>query len=311
MKCRSENTNVLRRAHCVLRDLLALPKGTPFGGRTAQHARRKAFTLVESMASVTLLAFIGISVWVVLEQCTASAANSIQRMRAFEIARENMEKILGLDSVQETTEYGTSEKFPDIRWQTTIESFYEPATSQMWVRAVCSAEYTDTSGEPQNVELTNWLTKLSNAQMTQLAQKSDLQKQQLAKHIIATEELAAEFAGVNVETIRQWVKNGMPMTEAGEYLDSWLDLYLRTEGNPTEEDMQSTLTEHPELSITKPKKATADKATTPISDSQKPVESRPQAQPAVDSSNAEQTAPDDNNMDPELKKQIDDLLRGS
>ncbi len=295
--------NVLRRAYCVLRD--------SFARRTAQDARRKAFTLVESMASVTLLAFIGISVWVVLERCTASAANSVQRMRAFEIARENMEKILGLDSVQEMTEYGTSEKFPDIRWQTTIESFYEPATSQMWVRAVCSAEYTDTSGEPQNVELTNWLTKLSNAQMTQLAQKSELQKQQIAKHIITTEELAAEFAGVTVETIRQWVKNGMPMTDAGEYLKPWLDLYLQTDGNPTEEDMQSTLTEYPELSITRPKKATADKATTPTPDSQKPEEPGSQAQPDADSPDTKQTAPDDSNMDPELKKQIDDLLRGS
>ncbi|MGD0551817.1 MAG: hypothetical protein ABSB25_04115 [Sedimentisphaerales bacterium] len=299
MTCHSENTNVLRCAYCVLRDL--------FERHTTQHARRKAFTLAESMAAVTLLAFIGISVWVVLERCTASAANSIQRMRAFEIARENMEKILGLDSVQETTEYGTSEKFPDIRWQTTIESFYESATSHMWVRAVCSAEYTDTSGEPQNVELTNWLTKLSDAQMAQLTQKSALQKQQIAKHIIATEKLAAEFAGVTVETIKQWVKNGMPMTDAGEYLDSWLDLYLRTDGNPTEEDKQSTLTEYPELSITRPKKATADKTTTP--DSQKPGEPGSQAQPGTNSSGTEPTAPDD--TDPKTKKQIDDLLRGS
>jgi hypothetical protein len=296
MKCHSENTNVLRYL---------------FAQRMTQHARRKAFTLVESMAAVTLLAFIGISVWVVMERCTASAADSVQRMRAFEIAHENMEKILGLDSVQESTEYGTSEKFPDIRWQTTIESFYEPLASHMWVRAVCSAEYTDTSGAPQNVELTNWLTKLSDTQMKQVTEKSEQQKQQLAKYIIATEDLAAEFAGVTVETIRQWVKNGMPMTEAGEYLKPWLDLYLQTDGNPTDEDMQSTLTEYPELSITRPKKATADKTTTPIS--QKPAEpgSQSQAQPDTDSSNAEQTAPDDNNMDPELKKQIDDLLRGS
>ena len=302
MNCRSENTNVLRRAYCVLRDL--------FTQRTTQHARRKAFTLVESMASITLLAFIGVSVWVVLERCTTSAADSVQRMRAFEIARENMEKILGLDSVQEMTEYGTSEKFPDIRWQTTIESFYEPATSNMWVRAVCSAEYTNTSGESQNVELTNWLTKLSNEQMKQLEAKSALQKQQIAKHIIATEDLAAEFAGVTVETIRRWVKNGMPMTDAGEYLKPWLDLYLQTKGNPTEEDKQSTLTEYPELSITKPKKATTDKATIPTPDSQKAGESESQAQPGVDSPDAEQTAPD-SNIDPELKKQIDDLLRGS
>ena len=269
--------------------------------------KHRAFTLAESMAAVTLLAFIGISVWVVLERCTASAADATQRMRAFEIARENMEKILGLDSVQETTEYGTSEKFPDIRWQTTIESFYESATSQMWVRAVCSAEYTDTTGEPKNVELTNWLTRLSNTQMKQLAEKSELQKQQIAKHIISTEELAAEFAGVTVETIKQWVKNGMPMTEAGEYLKPWLDLYLRTDGNPTEEDKQSTLTEYPELSITKPKKATSDKTTTP--DSQKSGVPGSQAQPGTNSPGTEPTAPDD--TDPKMKKQIDALLRGS
>jgi type II secretory pathway pseudopilin PulG len=316
MKCRSENTNVLRLAYRVSRDLFALPKGAPFGGRTAQHARRKAFTLVESMAAVTLLAFIGISVWIVLERCTASAADSVQRMRAFEIAHENMEKILGSDSVQETTEYGTSEKFPDIRWQTTIESFYEPLASHMWVRAVCSAEYTDTSGETQNVELINWLTKLSDEQMRQVTAKSELQKQQLAKYIIATEDLAAEFAGVTVETIRQWVKNGMPITDANEYLKPWLDLYLQTEGNPTEEDMQNTLTEYPELSITRPKKATADKTTTSALQkpeepgSQKPGEPGSQAQPGVDSSDTEQMAPD-SNIDPELKKQIEDLLRGS
>jgi hypothetical protein len=143
--------------------------------------------------------------------------------------------------------------------------------------------------------------------MTQLTQKLELQKQQIAKHIITTEDLAAEFAGVTVETIKQWVKNGMPMTEAGEYLKPWLDLYLRTDGNPTEEDRQSTLTEYPELSITRPKKATSDKTTTP--DSQKPGEPGSQAQPGTDSSDAEPTAPDD--TDPETKKQIDDLLRGS
>jgi len=287
MTCRSENRGQKTEDR---RRLLALRY-------PSSVIRHRAFTLVESMAAVTLLAFIGISVWVVLERCTASAADSIQRMRAFEIARENMENILGLASVQEKTEYGTSEKFPDIRWQTTIESFSESATSKMWVRAVCSAEYTDASGEPQNVELTNWLTQLSEAQTNQLTQKSALQKQQIAKHIIATEELAAEFAGVTAETIKQWVKNGMPMTDTGGYLKPWLDLYLRTEGNPTEEDKQNTLTEYPELSISKPNKSTTDK-TTP--DSQKPGKSGSQAQPS---------APGD--TDPEMNKHIDDLLSGS
>jgi type II secretory pathway pseudopilin PulG len=297
MSCRSENTNVLRRAYCVLRDL--------FARRTTQHARRTAFTLVESMASVALLAFIGVSVWVVLERCTASAADSTQRMRAFEIARENMEKLLGSDSVQEMTEYGISEKFQDIRWQTSVESFSEPTTSHMWARAVCSAEYTDSGGETKSVELTHWLTGLTAAQSAQLAARSEMQKKLLVKHIITTEELAAEYAGVDAKTIQQWVKNGMPMTESGEYLKPWLDLYLQTNGNPTEQDRQGILAEYPELSTTRPKKATRDGLTTP--ESQSPATPESQVQPGSDSSNPETTTPKE--LDPELQKEINEMMK--
>jgi type II secretory pathway component PulJ len=92
------------------------------------------------MAAVALLAFIGASAWVVMDRCMMSAADSTQRMHAFEIARENMEKLLGSASVTEMTEYGVSEKFPDISWQTAVETFYEPIISSIWVQAVCSAE---------------------------------------------------------------------------------------------------------------------------------------------------------------------------
>jgi hypothetical protein len=265
MNCRSEN---MWHGH----------PGRDFMG--CKSMPRRAFTLVESMASVALLAFIGASVWIVLERCTASAADSIQRMRAFEIAHENMEKLLGSDSVEEMTEYGISEKFQDIRWQTSVESFYEPLTSRMWARAVCSAEYTDSGGEAKNVELTHWLTSLTDAQLQQLMARSAAQKKLIIKHIIATEELAAEFAGVDAKTIQRWVKNGMPMTESDEYLKPWLDLYLQTNGNPTEQDRQDTLAEYPELSITRPKKAIQGGLTTP------PEE-----------------------LDPELKKAMDELMK--
>jgi hypothetical protein len=257
------------------------------------------------MASVALLAFIGVSVWLVLERCTASAADSIQRMRAFEIARENMEKLLGSDSVQEGTEYGISEKFQDIRWQTAVEGFYEPVTSHMWARAVCSAEYTDSGGETKNVELTHWLTRLTDAQSAQLTARSAMQKQLLVKYIVETEELAAEYAGVDAKTIQQWVKNGMPMTESGEYLEPWLDLYLQTDGNPTEQDRQDTLAEYPELSITRPKKATQDGLTTP--GSQSPATPESQVQPGSNSSNPETATPEE--LDPELQKKIDELMK--
>jgi hypothetical protein len=263
--------------------------------------RHRAFTLVESMASVALLAFIGASVWLVLARCTASAADSIQRMRAFEIAHENMEKILGSDSVEEKTEYGISEKFQDIRWQTSVEGFYGPSASRMWARAVCSAEYTDSGGETKNVELTHWLTSLTAAQSAQLAARSEMQKKLLVKHIITTEELAAEYAGVDAKTIQQWVKNGMPMTESGEYLKPWLDLYLQTDGNPTEQDMQDTLAEYSELSATRPKKATQGGLTTP--GSQSPETSESQAQPGSDSSNPETATPE------ELQKEINEMMK--
>jgi hypothetical protein len=252
------------------------------------------------MAAITLLAFICVSVWLVLERCMAAAVNSTQRMRAFEIARDNMEKLLGADSVQETTEYGTSEKFPDIRWQTTVESFSEPITSHMWVRGVCSAEYTDSAGTPQNVELTNWLTNLSESQAQQLMERSEQQKKVLAKYTIQTEELAAEFAGVNTQTIRQWVKNGMPMTQDREYLKPWLDLYLQTNGNPTDQERQETLARYPELSATRPTKSA--QATAPESKS-------PETPVTQNQAGSETESPEE--IDPELQKEIDKLMKES
>jgi hypothetical protein len=89
-------------------------------------------------------------------------------MQAFEVARDNMEALLSKDSVEETTEYGSSDKYPQVQWETTIEAFYEPAEEQIWVKAVCSAEYADTAGQPQTVELTHWLTALTKDQLIQM-----------------------------------------------------------------------------------------------------------------------------------------------
>lgn len=231
-----------------------------------QDTRQAGFTLMEGMAAVALLAFIGATAWVVMQRCMMSAADSAQRMRAFEIARENMEKLLGSASVTESTEYGVSEKFPDVRWQTTVETFYQPITSGMWVRAVCSAEYSDSSGENKTVELTHWLTELTKEQVQELMRRIELKKQMLAEHIIETEYLAAEYAGVSVETIRQWVQNGMPVTENGEYLKPWLDLYLETNGSPTEEEKQTVISEYPELPAVAQGQTSTDQQAEPASE---------------------------------------------
>jgi hypothetical protein len=93
------------------------------------------------------------------------------KMQAFEIIRENMEQILAKPSVSDMLEYGESEINPDITWETVIESFYEPITNKLWIRAVCSAEFPDPNGQPQKIELTQWLTGLSEKQIMQILEQ--------------------------------------------------------------------------------------------------------------------------------------------
>ena len=125
-----------------------------FKKKTQSGTRRiRGFSLVEIMGALTILAMTSSSVLVVIHRNAAAAADLTIRMRAFEIARENMEKLLATNSVSETTEYGVSEIYPDIQWQTTVEAFSETESAKTWIRAICSAEYTDVNGELQIVEL--------------------------------------------------------------------------------------------------------------------------------------------------------------
>ena len=209
-------------------------QNTKYKIRNTSH--RGAFSLIEVVTAVGILALISSSVLVVVDRCMTSAVDSTLRMQAFEVARENMETLLSRDSVEEMVEYGYSERYPEIQWQTTVESFYEPLTSRMWVQAVCLAEYTDSAGDAQKVELTHWLTDLTKEQVLQLIEEQLREKDQLADQIIESAEEAAAYAGVDVETIEQWVENGMLKTSDGFFLKGQLDLYERTDGNPTVED---------------------------------------------------------------------------
>jgi type II secretory pathway component PulJ len=262
------------------------------------------FTLVEGMAAVTLLAFIGAGVWLVVERCSLSATDSTQRMRAFETARDNMEKLLVASSVEESTEYGTSEKFPDIRWQTTVETFYQPVDARMWVRAVASADYTDSAGQTQTISLTRWLTELSDEQVKQLAERKALLEKLLEKHLIDTDELAAQYAGVTVDTVRAWVKNGMPTFER-TYIKPWLDLYLQTNGQPTDLDKQRLIAKYPELATTVSTKNQPDQQT----ESETDTESETATEAATETETGEDSVKLPDNLDPAIRKQLEYLLK--
>jgi excisionase family DNA binding protein len=202
------------------------------------------------MAALAILALVSTSVLVVINRCMASTANSALRMQAFKIARENMEQLLVLGSVGEKVEYGSSEENPDIQWQTTVETFYEPLTSRMWVRAACSAEYTDTAGEVQTVELTHWLTSLTKKQVLKVLKDRKKEQERLAEfdQLINTVQEAAEYAGVDEETVEEWAESGdMPVTERGDYVKIYLDLYKEHDGDPPPEARMEADEDYAEL----------------------------------------------------------------
>ncbi|MBN1796433.1 MAG: type II secretion system protein [Sedimentisphaerales bacterium] len=135
--------------------------------------KKNGFTLIESMAAVLILGIIVSSVIVVFIRCSSGSLDSMRKMQVFEVARENMENTLAEDTVSEKSEYGFSEKYPDIEWATKIQTFYEPVHKKMWVKAVCSAQYEDSKGEIRTVEFSHWLTKLSDNQVKQVLKARD------------------------------------------------------------------------------------------------------------------------------------------
>ena len=146
------------------------------------------FTLAEVMSALIILALLSSTLLVVINRCMKAAADSELELKAFEVARENLEQLLVQDSVSEGVDYGVSEIYPDIEWSRKVETFYEPVTDRMWVLGTCRADYLDTSDEEQYVELTHWLTDLSKDDIKQLMAER-LRMEQLEEEEEQEEEL--------------------------------------------------------------------------------------------------------------------------
>ncbi len=195
----------------------------------------RGFTLLEVLTALAILGLVSSSVLLVVDRCVSSAADSALRMEAFELARENLEQVLVRDSVAETVDYGRSERYADVTWQTVVEAFPEPDEGQMWIRAVCSAEYTDSKGERRKVELVHWIAALTDQQASQIMDDEDMERLE-AEQAIATAEEAAKYAGVDAETIAQWVENGLVTAEDGRFIKYNIDLFMKSQGNPSAEE---------------------------------------------------------------------------
>lgn len=206
------------------------------------------FTLIEVMAALMILGIICSGVWVVIERCMAASADSAVRMAAFEVVRENMEKVLASDSVKENVEYGTCDKYPDISWETLVEAFSEPIAGKMWVRAVCSAEYVDILGQVQTVKLEHWLTDLTEQQVAQINKNKETEEAEFVDQVLETVEQAAEYAGVDVNTIANWVENGLVKTEDDSFIKHNLDVFVSSDGKPSTVDKAKQVKSITELS---------------------------------------------------------------
>lgn len=143
------------------------------------HRQWRAFTLVEVAVAIVVIALVVGTATVILDNLVGAMLDIRLQTDAFETVRQNMETLLSLPRVQDTVEYGVSEIYPEIQWQTVIEPFYEPITNAMWLRAICSAGYTDSKGQYQEVELEHWLTNLPGNVVRQILQQQRAEEEYL------------------------------------------------------------------------------------------------------------------------------------
>jgi hypothetical protein len=203
---------------------------------------------MEVVTALLILAFVSSSVLIVINRSVMAAADSAFQMDAFRVARENMELLLASSNLSETVEYGVSESNPNIRWTTVIETFTEPIMGQLWARAVCSADYIDSLGETQTVELVQWLGPLTDQQASELPGGDGVDLDELAvEQLLDYVESAAQYAGVEPDMIEQWLSEGLVTTDEGEFIKYNLDIFSRNDGAPTDEQKAEQVSSIEEL----------------------------------------------------------------
>lgn len=195
------------------------------------------FTLLEVISALGILSIITSSAMVIMSRNRQSAYDLTMRLRALEVARENMEQMLVLNTIEEQTDFGISEKYPAIEWESTIETFYAPLEGQTWARALSIARYKNMQDEDQEIELEHWLCRVTEADMEALGQLEGSET-----GLLESIQEAADFAGVDPDQVRAWLENGMVQTEEGYFIEANLALFMRTEGFPSQEELDGQAT---------------------------------------------------------------------
>ncbi len=100
--------------------------------------------------------------------------------------------------------------------------------------------------ETQSIELTHWLTDLTKQQLLQIIEEKQKQLGESADETFETVEEAAAYAGVDVETIEQWIENGMLLSEEERFSKKMLDLFREYQGEPSIEDIEKVVAKEKE-----------------------------------------------------------------
>jgi len=145
----------------------------------ATKTKPKGFSLVELVAAVVILGLICTGALVIINNSMEKGSDLMWRAKAFDVARENMEALLAKDSLTSETDQGFDEIYPDILWETKVDTTMQEDI--MWVEAVSTASYIDSAGEEQTVELSHWLTSLSKETMKQIMKQQQLEAEWLAE----------------------------------------------------------------------------------------------------------------------------------
>ncbi|NQV32959.1 MAG: type II secretion system protein [Phycisphaeraceae bacterium] len=210
----------------------------PYESIQTTSGKAEGFTLLEVICALGILSIISSSALVIMARNRESAYNVTMRLRALEVARENMEQILVSGTIEEQTEFGLSEKYPSIEWENTIETFYAPLEGQTWARARSTARYKDMEDADQEIELEHWLCRVTEADMEALDQLEGSES-----GLFESIAEAAEFVGVDEQEVLGWLENGMVQTAEGYFIEANLKLFMRTQGNPSQEELaQQALT---------------------------------------------------------------------
>lgn len=194
---------------------------------------RGGFTLIEMIVSMLLLGMIGGRVMITIDRCMDAAQELALRRQAFSVARENLEQVLTRLSLEEGIEQGTSDVYPAITWETTLETFGEPVSGKTWARVICSASFEDEAEETQTVELTHWLTEVTE----EGADNSNSSEAAADREF--TYDEALDYAGVNEQTLAQWVEAGLKQSADGTFIEHNLDIFIRANGQPTDEEIDT------------------------------------------------------------------------